>query len=68
MSHTIYAAKFEQTISQQQYFYDGNASRIDRASVTIILCLYFFNKIYTLLNINCTSDQVGNSGSDKMTR
>jgi hypothetical protein len=28
---------------------------------------YFFNKIYTLLNIYCISDQVSNSGSVKMT-
>jgi hypothetical protein len=50
MSHTIYAAKFEQTIihqhvllrreSQPHILYNGKVSRIDRASVTIILCLH----------------------------
>jgi hypothetical protein len=35
MSYTIYAAKFEQTI--YMYFYDGKVSRIDGASVTIML-------------------------------
>ena len=49
MSHTMYAAKFEQTIIHQYvllgreishiYFYDEKVSRIDGASVTIILCL-----------------------------
>ena len=53
MSHTIYAAKFEQMITHQHvllrresqshvqmYFYDRKVSRIDGASVTIILCLH----------------------------
>jgi len=45
-----YAAQLEQTISTCSYFYDGivshiyiydrKVSRIDRASVTIILCLH----------------------------
>ena len=49
MSHTMYAAKFEQTIIHQHvplrrivshiYIYDGKVSRIDGASVAIILCL-----------------------------
>ena len=39
MSHTIYTTKFEQTISHI-YFYDGNVSRFDVASVTIILCFH----------------------------
>ena len=50
MSHTIYAAKFEQTITHQHvllrrkvshmYFYDGKVSRTDGTSITIILCLH----------------------------
>ena len=50
MSHTFYAAKFEQTIIPNMYFYDGKVShmyiydwkvsRIDEASITIILCLH----------------------------
>ena len=47
MSHTIYAAQFEQTIMHfydgivsHIFIYDGKVSRIDGASVTIILCLH----------------------------
>jgi hypothetical protein len=50
MSHTIYAAKFEQTIihqhvllrreSQPHILYNWKVSRIDKTSVTIILCLH----------------------------
>ena len=50
MSHTIYAAKFEQTIthqhvllrqeSQSHVLCNRKVSRIDGASVTIILCLH----------------------------
>jgi hypothetical protein len=37
--YTIYAAKFKQTIIHQ-HIHDGKVRRIDRASVTIILCLH----------------------------
>ena len=46
MSHTIYAAKFELNMYSYDgkvshiYFNDGNVSRIDGASDTIILCLH----------------------------
>ena len=40
MSHTMYAAKFEQTIIHQRVLYDGKVSRIDRGSVTKIVCLH----------------------------
>jgi hypothetical protein len=50
MLHTIYAAKFEQTINNQHvllrrkvshvYFYDGKVRRIDEVSITTILCLH----------------------------
>jgi hypothetical protein len=43
--------KFEQTITHQlnMYFYDGKVSRIDGASVTIILCLHVLIARHILL-------------------
>ena len=59
MSHTIYAAKFEQTIihqhvllqwdSQSHIHLRQKVSHIDGASVTIILCLHVLIARYILL-------------------
>jgi len=62
MSHTICAAKFEQTIIHQHVLlrpesqfdiYDGKVSRIEEASVTIILCLHVLiaRRILLILDI-----------------
>ena len=42
MSHTTYAAKFEQMIIHQHVLLRPESQSIDGASVTIILCLHVF--------------------------
>ena len=50
---TIYVVKFEHTIFINMYFYDWKVSRIDGASVTIILCLHVLiaRRILLILNM-----------------
>ena len=50
MSHTIYAAKFEQTIIHHHVLYDGKVSLSDEVSVTIILCLHVLIAHHIFIN------------------